>query len=103
MLIIGAGALLFIPAALTRTYGIFLTGLFVQGTGLAILQSASNPYITILGPAESAAKRISIMGIFNKVAGTVAPIILGAITLKGADQLIIRLKTMDSASKKPLS
>ena len=51
------GALIFIPAAESRTYGIFLTGLFVIGTGLALLQTASNPYITILGPLESAAKK----------------------------------------------
>src|SRR6185503_12777274 len=99
LLVISAGALVFIPAALTRIYGIFLAGLFIQGTGLTILQSASNPYITILGPAESAAKRISIMGIFNKAAGAIAPIILGAVTLKGADQLLIRLKTISPAEK----
>ena len=56
------GSLLFVPAALTRTYGLFLTGLFIQGAGMALLQTASNPYVTILGPIESAAKRISIMG-----------------------------------------
>jgi FHS family L-fucose permease-like MFS transporter len=99
LVIIGFGALLFIPAALTRFYLLFLLGLFVQGAGLAVLQSASNPYITILGPIESAAKRISIMGIFNKVAGAIAPIILGAITLKDADQLKIRLLTMSSVEK----
>jgi FHS family L-fucose permease-like MFS transporter len=99
LVIIGLGALLFIPAALTRFYPLFLLGLFIQGAGLAILQSASNPYITILGPIESAAKRISIMGIFNKVAGAIAPIILGTITLKGADQLKIRLLTISPAAK----
>jgi len=99
LVVIGVGALIFIPAALTRTYGIFLAGLFIQGTGLTILQSASNPYITILGPAESAAKRISIMGIFNKVAGTIAPIILGSIALKDADQLTKRLVHMNPAQK----
>ena len=99
LVIIGIGALLFIPAALTRFYLLFLLGLFVQGAGLAVLQSASNPYITILGPIESAAKRISIMGIFNKVAGAIAPIILGAITLKDADQLKIRLLSMSSVEK----
>ena len=56
LLVIGFGALIFIPAALTRQYWVFLTGLFVQGTGLAILQSASNPYITIPGPEERTAK-----------------------------------------------
>jgi FHS family L-fucose permease-like MFS transporter len=99
LVIMGAGALIFIPAALTRTYGLFLLGLFVQGTGLALLQTASNPYITILGPAESAAKRISVMGICNKVAGAIAPIILGAIALKDADGFHARLAAMDPAEK----
>ena len=61
-----AGALIFIPAAMTRTFSLFLLGLFVEGTGMALLQTAVNPYITIIGPPESAAKRISIMGIANK-------------------------------------
>jgi FHS family L-fucose permease-like MFS transporter len=97
--IIAVGALIFIPAALTRYYGLFLLGLFIQGSGLALLQTASNPYITILGPPESAAKRISIMGICNKVAGALAPIILGAITLKNADGLKERLAEMVPAAK----
>jgi glucose/galactose transporter len=83
LLIMAVGALIFIPAANTRTYTWFLLGLFVQGTGLAILQTASNPYVTILGPIESAAKRISIMGVANKFAGILSPIILGSIVLKG--------------------
>jgi FHS family L-fucose permease-like MFS transporter len=92
--VIAVGALIFIPAAITRYYGLFLLGLFIQGSGLALLQTASNPYITILGPPESAAKRISIMGISNKIAGALAPIILGAITLKNADGLKDRLAKM---------
>lgn len=80
--IMAVGCLVFIPAALTRTFGLFLTGLFVMGTGLTLLQTASNPYITIIGPRESAAKRISIMGIANKFAGAIAPIILAAVILK---------------------
>ena len=99
LLIMATGALLFIPAALIRTYSVFLLGLFVQGTGLAILQTASNPYITILGPRESAAKRISIMGICNGIAGAIAPIILGAVTLKDADAVKSRLLTMDTLQK----
>ena len=97
--VMALGALLFIPAAITRTYGLFLLGLFVQGTGLALLQTASNPYITILGPAESAAKRISIMGICNKVAGALAPIILGAIALKDTDGLNERITRMNPAQR----
>src|SRR5688572_28460619 len=65
LVLIAGGALLFIPATATRTYWVFLTGLFVQGTRMALLQTASNPYVTILGPVESAARRISIMGICN--------------------------------------
>lgn len=80
--IMAAGALIFIPAALSRAYLLFLTGLFVQGTGLALLQTASNPYITIIGPRESAAKRISIMGIANKFAGAIAPVILASVIMK---------------------
>jgi len=68
LLIMAAGALLFFPAALTRTYTIFLLGLFVQGAGLAVLQTASNPYITIIGPIESAAKRISVRRIIETYA-----------------------------------
>jgi MFS transporter, FHS family, L-fucose permease len=81
------GSIVFIPAAMTRTFGLFLTGLFIQGAGLALLQTASNPYVTLIGPRESAAKRISIMGICNKIAGVLSPLILGAIVLKGANQI----------------
>lgn len=97
--VMALGALVFIPAAMIRMYELFLLGLFVQGTGLALLQTASNPYITILGPPESAAKRISIMGICNKVAGAIAPIALGAVALKDADALQVRIQTMTLVEK----
>jgi glucose/galactose transporter len=99
LLIMAIGAAIFIPAALSRTYLLFLLGLFVQGTGLSMLQTASNPYITVLGPRETAAKRISIMGICNKLAGAIAPIILGAVTLKNADALKSSLVTMNEMQK----
>ncbi|TVZ26634.1 glucose/galactose transporter [Gillisia sp. Hel_I_86] len=99
LLVMAVGALIFVPAAYSRTYELFLIGLFVQGTGLAILQTAANPYVTILGPIESAAKRISIMGICNKIAGAIAPIILGAIALKDVDALVENLKVMPAAQK----
>ena len=82
--VMAAGALVFVPAAAQRSFGLFLTGLFVQGMGLALLQTASNPYISIIGPIESAASRISIMGICNKVAGALSPVILSALVLQGA-------------------
>lgn len=99
LLLMAAGALVFIPAAETRTYGLFLTGLFIIGTGLALLQTASNPYITILGPMESAAKRISVMGLCNKGAGALAPLVMGAFLLNNSDSLVERLKTMNVAEK----
>lgn len=91
--VMALGSLIFIPAALTRTFGLFLTGLFIEGTGLALLQTASNPYITIIGPRESAARRISIMGIANKFAGVIAPVILAGIILKDSGVLDEKLAT----------
>jgi len=89
------GALCFIPAAMTRGYGLFLLGLFIMGTGLSILQTASNPYVIELGAPESAAQRVSIMGICNKVAGAISPLILGSIILKNIDKLEEQLVHMD--------
>lgn len=79
------GTFMFIPAAMTSTYTLFLIGLFTIGIGLAILQTAANPYITILGPKERAAQRISIMGICNKFAGIVAPLLFAAAVLRPGD------------------
>ncbi len=99
LLVMATGALIFIPAAQQRTFGLFLTGLFVIGIGLALLQTASNPYITILGPIESAAKRMSIMGICNKGAGALAPLIMGAILLKDMNGFEANLATLNPADK----
>ncbi|ADY51578.1 glucose/galactose transporter [Pseudopedobacter saltans DSM 12145] len=96
--IMALGALLFIPAAFSRTYLLFLLGLFIMGGGLAILQTASNPYITIIGPVETAAKRISIMGICNKFAGAAAPIILGMfLNLSEADKVTKQIDSMSAS------
>jgi len=83
--VMSLGALVFIPAAITRVYPVFLIGLFILGTGMAILQTAVNPYITILGPIESAAKRISMMGIANKAAGAIAPLVLAYFIVQPGD------------------
>lgn len=87
LLVMAIGCLVFIPAAEMRAFPLFLTGLFVQGMGLALLQTASNPYISIIGPIDSAARRISIMGICNKVAGILSPLILSSIVLKNASDI----------------
>lgn len=85
------GAFIFVPAALARQFEIFLIGLFSIGTGLAILQTAANPYVTIIGPIDSAARRISIMGICNKVAGIISPLIFAALILKANDSELFAL------------
>ena len=98
--IMAIGALVFIPAAQTRIFSIFLVGLFILGTGMAILQTAVNPYITILGPIESAAKRISIMGIANKTAGAIAPLVLAYfIVHPGDDEAIKNLVNLSSEER----
>jgi len=100
--VMAIGAIIFIPAAISRAYWLFLTGLFVQGTGLALLQTAVNPYVTIIGPRESAAKRISIMGIANKFAGVIAPIILASIILKDSHILEEKLVQATNAASRSI-
>ena len=100
LIAIAIGALIFIPAAQTRIYPLFLTGLFVMGTGLTILQTASNPYIVVIGPKESAAVRISFMGIANKFAGILSPLIFTAMMLHGMDKYSdANLKLLNSTQK----
>jgi len=97
--IMAIGALLFVPAATARSFDLFLVGLFIIGTGLALLQTAVNPYVSIIGPIESAATRISIMGIANKVAGILAGLIFGYITLSDVDALELSLANMSVMEK----
>lgn len=99
LIIMGIGALVFIPAAEARTYGIFLLAIFIQGIGMTILQTAANPYITIIGPIESGAKRIAIMGIANKVAGALGSLIFGAILLSGMDEVKDKLDSVSDLEK----
>ncbi len=85
LFVMAIGCVVFVPAAQQRNFTLFLTGLFIQGAGLALLQTASNPYAAIIGPMESAAQRISIMGICNKIAGALSPLVLSALVLSGAN------------------
>lgn len=103
LLVMAAGAVIFIPAAMQRSFNVFLLGLFTQGLGLSILQTAVNPYVTILGPEESAAQRISIMGIANKAAGILGPIVIASILLSNIDGINEQLKVVtDGAAKEQL-
>lgn len=92
LFVMAVGTFLFGQYATHRNYTLSLIGLFVIGSGLSLLQTASNPYISIIGPIESAAQRISVMGICNKTAGMLSPIILGAFVLQGIGTLDARVK-----------
>jgi FHS family L-fucose permease-like MFS transporter len=81
--VMALGALCFIPAAYTAQYGLFLLALFTLASGMTLMQTAINPYIVCIGPRESAAMRISIMGLFNKGAGMVVPLVFTAWVLSG--------------------
>ncbi len=75
-IVMAIGMILFVPSAKTTSFPLFLFALFIGGVGQTLLQTSINPYITILGPEESAASRICIMGISNKVAYALGPIVL---------------------------
>lgn len=94
LVVMAVGALLFIPAALSRNFVMFLIGLFVQGVGLSLLQTAVNPYATIIGPIESAARRISIMGICNKFAGMIGVFLLSKVLFSGGNELMESIKNI---------
>jgi MFS transporter, FHS family, L-fucose permease len=102
LLVLGLGSLLFIPAAKTNSFPLFLTGIFIQGSALALLQTASNPYLTIIGPIESAAKRISFAGICNKTAGIIVPLIMGTLFLKNAATIEKKIEAATGIQKEQL-
>jgi FHS family L-fucose permease-like MFS transporter len=102
LLVLALGSLLFIPAAYMRTYWVFLVALFVMGSGQALLQTAANPYVTLLGPMESAAQRNSFMGVCNKLAGIVSQRFVGPILLLNADLLFAKLKVVNTTEKETL-
>jgi len=98
--VIAIGAFMFYPAAEVRTYGLFLMALFIMGTGLAILQTAAGPYVVVIGPRESAAARISILGMANKLAGFIAPLALTALVLSNMkDYTADKIAVLDIAAK----
>lgn len=99
LVVMAIGTILFIPAAYTRTYLVFLTGLFITGTGLALLQTAANPYVAIVGPVESTAQRIGFMGLSNKIAGIASQRILGRIFLLNADSIIASITNVSTKER----
>src|SRR5215467_11001783 len=77
LLLFATGSFLFVPAANTREYAFFLVALFVIACGLAMLETAANPYATVLGPEETATQRLNLAQSFNGLAVVVAPLIGG--------------------------
>ncbi len=103
LLVMAVGAVLFGQFATVRVFGGALAGLFVIGAGLAVLQTAANPYISIVGPIESAAQRIAVMGICNKLAGILAPIVFGLLVMRGVGDLGAEVAaTVDPAAREAL-
>ncbi|CAD0308507.1 sugar MFS transporter [Xanthomonas hortorum pv. cynarae] len=102
LVVMAVGAAAFGQFATQRWYPGALGGLFVIGSGLALLQTAINPYISILGPIESAARRIALMGICNKIAGILAPILIGSLVLHGIGDLSEQVASANAATKETL-
>jgi glucose/galactose transporter len=102
LVVMAVGAAMFGQFSTQRWYAGALSGLFVIGGGLALLQTAVNPYISILGPIETAARRIALMGICNKVAGILAPVMIGSLVLHGIGDLSAQVAAADTATKEQL-
>jgi FHS family L-fucose permease-like MFS transporter len=93
------GAFLFVPSAMTRQYGFFLFALAVLASGITLLQVAANPYISVLGPSDKAASRLSMMGFANSLAGTLSPFIFGSLLLSGIDYTEAQISAMPELEK----
>jgi glucose/galactose transporter len=102
LFVMAAGAVIFGEFVVRRWYPGALTGLFVIGAGLSLLQTAANPYISILGPIEGAAQRIAFMGICNKLAGILAPLVIGALVMHGLGDLKAQVQAADPATRESL-
>ncbi|MDF4003538.1 L-fucose:H+ symporter permease [Luteibacter sahnii] len=99
LLLYGAGALLFWPAAATATYATFLVGLFVIAAGLAFLETSANPYVTLLGPRESAASRLNLAQAFNPL-GSITGVLIGQhFIFTGVERSPAELAAMDTAAR----
>lgn len=88
-LMFAVGLYLFIPSAKMESLPLFLVASFISGSGNAFLQASVNPYITIMGPIESAAKRMSYMGIANKLAWPIAPLFLSLVIGKSVKDVLL--------------
>ena len=99
LILFAIGSFLFIPAANTREYGFFLGALFVIACGLTFLETAANPYATVLGPPESATQRLNLAQSFNGLAAMVAPIVGGKMILSGTEYTDAQLASMTEQAR----
>ncbi len=102
LLVMAGGAALFGQFVDMRIFPGALAALFVIGAGLSILQTASNPYISILGPIDSAAQRIAFMGICNKLAGALAPLVFAAVVMSGVSGLADQVAAASPSAREVL-
>lgn len=100
--VMAVGAVLFGQFATMHWFPGALAGLFVIGGGLAVLQTAANPYVVLAGPPESAARRIAVMGICNKGAGMLAPIVFGLLVMQGVGDLAAEVANTAPEARTPL-
>jgi FHS family L-fucose permease-like MFS transporter len=99
LLVMAAGALVFVPAANTQAFSLFLLGLSLLGAGVTLLQVAANPYVSVLGPAREAASRVSIVGVANGLGGTLAPLVGGLVLFGNIDVLKKQLAALPVAQR----
>lgn len=99
LFLMAIGAAVFGQYTTARVYGGAVGGIFIIGAGLAVLQTAVNPYISILGPIEGAAQRIAVMGICNKLAGWAAPFVIGTLVMHGMGDVASAVAGADAATK----
>src|SRR6185437_3191851 len=98
LLIMAVGAILFIPAADMPSFPLFLLALIFLGAGMASLQVAANPYVTVLGPSETASSRLNLSQAFNSLGTTIGPPLGGFLILKGAEKLVENVHTLPPAA-----
>lgn len=99
LLLFAIGSLLFVPAANTREYSFFLGALFIIACGLAILETAANPYATILGPENTSTQRLNFAQSFNGLAVMIAPLIGGRFILSGKSYTDAELAQMTDQAR----
>jgi FHS family L-fucose permease-like MFS transporter len=99
LLVFSLGAFLFVPAANSRTYSIFLLGLFIIGIGLTILETAANPYATKLGDAKDATTRLNLAQSFNGLAAFLAPMVGTIFILSGKEYSSEELNLLPEVEK----